>query len=61
MNMKLLLLLFGGALHAADSTSPGEITTPFPTITNLAVEWRIEGDDDLDATCEVKSRKVGAR
>lgn len=45
---------------AADSTTPGEVTTPFPTITNLAVEWRIEGDDDLDATCTVKYRKEGA-
>ena len=50
MNPLVLLLL---------STTPGEVTTPFPTITNLAVEWRIEGDDDLDATCEVKFRQAG--
>jgi hypothetical protein len=56
--MRLLLpLLLISALHAADSTTPGEITTPFPTITNLAVEWQIEGDDDLDAACELKYRK----
>jgi Right handed beta helix region len=56
----LALLFLGSSLYAADSLTPGEITTPYPTITNLAVEWQIEGDDDLDATCELKFRKVGA-
>lgn len=56
---KLLPFFFLTTLHAADSTTPGEVTTPFPTITNLAVEWQIEGDDDLDAIGEVKYRKVG--
>jgi hypothetical protein len=46
-------------VHAIDSLTPGEVTTPFPTINHLAVEWQIEGDDDLDATCEVKVRKEG--
>ena len=57
---KLLPFLFLATTHAADSTTPGEISTPFPTITHLAVEWQIEGDDDLDATCEMKFRQVGA-
>ena len=60
--MKHLLifqLLIASRLHAADSTTPGEVATPFPTITNLAIEWRIEGDDDLDAVCELKYRKEG--
>jgi hypothetical protein len=57
---KLLPFFFLATLHAADSTTPGEVTTPFPTITNLAVEWQIEGDDDLDAICEMKFRKLGA-
>ena len=56
---KLLPFFLLTTLHAADSTMPGEVTTPFPTITNLAVEWQIEGDDDLNATCEVKYRRVG--
>lgn len=47
------------SLHAADPTMPGELTTPLPTINHLAIEWQIEGDDDLDATCEVKVRKDG--
>jgi hypothetical protein len=54
--MSFLSLL---SLSAALATTPGEVTTPFPTINHLAVEWQIEGDDDLDATCEVNVRKQG--
>lgn len=58
----VLCVTFGLSLSiAADSTTPGEISTPFPTITNLAVEWQIEDDDDLDATCEVRFRTAGQR
>ena len=46
-------------VYAVERTTPGEITTPFPTLNHLAIEWQIEGDDDLDATCEVKYRKEG--
>jgi hypothetical protein len=52
-------LLLVSSLHALDSLTHGEVTTPFPTLNHLAVEWQIEGDDDLDATCEVKVRKQG--
>lgn len=58
-HLLILPLLLALRLHAANSTTPGEITTPFPTITNLAIEWQIEGDDDLDAVCELKYRKEG--
>ncbi len=46
---------------ASDATTPGKVTTPFPTISNLAVEWQIDGDDDLDATCEVRFRIKGTQ
>jgi hypothetical protein len=56
--MKIFACIFlAGALQAMDFTTPGEVSTPFPTITNLAIEWQIQGDDDLDAVCEVKYRK----
>ncbi len=55
----LAYLLLLPLLQAADFTTPLEITTPYPTLTHLALEWQIEGDDDLDATCEVKYRKQG--
>ncbi len=56
----VVLLCNAPALHAADATTPGAVSTPFPTITNLAVEWQLTGDDNLDATCEVKFRAKGA-
>ncbi len=46
--------------YAGDATIPGEVSTPFPTITNLAVQWQIDGDDDLDAVCTVRFRARGA-
>lgn len=55
----VLTLIGAGNLIAADSIELGDVTTPYPTITNLAVEWQIEGDDDLDATCEVGYRVKG--
>lgn len=57
---RLLPFFLLASLHAGDSTTPGEVTSPFPTLTNLAVEWQIEGDDDLDAVCDIKFRPVGA-
>lgn len=39
---------------------PGEIKTPFPTINNLAIEWELEGDDDLEASCEVRYKAASA-
>ena len=60
--MKRFLIFFVLAICpcvASDTTTPGEITTPYPTISNLAVEWQIEGDDNLDAICEVKFLAVG--
>ena len=47
------------SFSVALATTPGAITTPFPTTNHLAIEWQIEGDDDLDATCAVKVRKEG--
>ncbi len=52
-------LLFPAFAGAANSTEPGDISTPFPTLSHLAVEWEIKGDDNLDATCEVRYRRVG--
>ena len=46
--LRLLLVSLANATGFADNASlPGEVTTPFPAITNLDVEWQIEGDDDL--------------
>ena len=55
----LVSFLIAFPVLAGDATIPGEVTTPYPTIINLAVEWAIEGDDNLNATCQVKFREVG--
>ncbi len=47
------------ASFAMDKTVPGEVTTPYPTITNLAVEWQITGDDDEDGQVRVWYRMAG--
>ena len=57
-----LLALFSTAvLHsrAEDATRPGEVTTPYPTLIHLAVEWLIEGDDNLNGAVTVRFRPIG--
>ncbi|MDX1387712.1 MAG: chondroitinase-B domain-containing protein, partial [Acidobacteriota bacterium] len=45
---------------AADATTPGEVSTPYPTLINLSVEWAITGDDDLDGVVAVEYRRSGS-
>ncbi len=54
-----LLLVAPVAALAEDATTPGQISTPYPTLTCLAVEWLIQGDDDEDGRVEVSFRAVG--
>lgn len=59
---RLLLVSHSNATgFAGDSSLPGEVTTPFPAITNPDVEWQIEGDDDLDAVYGVRFRIGGTQ
>ena len=55
----LALILRATTALAADATKPGEVTTPYPTITNLAVEWKIDGDDNNNGTVAVRYRQTG--
>ncbi|MEA2064486.1 MAG: right-handed parallel beta-helix repeat-containing protein [Gemmatimonadota bacterium] len=48
-------------LFAEDKTVPGKLTTPYPTITNLAVEWEIGGDDNLNGVVTVEYRMAGEK
>jgi hypothetical protein len=47
-------------LFGQNATSPGALSAPYPTISNLAVEWLITGDDNYNATCAVQFRKSGS-
>ena len=40
-------------------TVPLQVQTPYPTLIHLAVEWLIEGDDNLNGQVTVRFRKVG--
>jgi hypothetical protein len=40
----------------ANVTIPGQVSSPYPTITNLAIEWKIQGDKNLNGVVEVEYR-----
>ncbi len=61
LSLLAFLLFTGTGLFAQDHTIPGEIRVPFPTIINLAVEWNIQGDDNLNGTVDLAYRKKGER
>lgn len=46
-------------LFGQNATTPGALSAPYPTISNLAVEWLITGDNNYNATCAVQFRKQG--
>ena len=55
-------LILGSSLsaRAQDATTAGSVTTPYPTLENLSVEWSIDGDDDLDSEVTVRYRPSGS-
>lgn len=44
---------------AANTTTPGRISAPYPTVNGITLEWRIEGDEDNDGAVNVRYRRVG--
>jgi len=54
-------VLIGTNGFAQDRTIPGEVSTPYPTIINLAVEWNIQGDENLDGIVTVQYREKGEK
>lgn len=44
---------------AVNATVPGAITTPFPTLHSLTIEWAITGDADLDGVVTVRYKEQG--
>ena len=55
----LFILLPGFSSYAQNSTIPGEVFMPYPTLINLAVEWTIEGDDNQNGMVSVNYREKG--
>lgn len=62
---KILLLLAGVLLlsftYPENATFPGKISTPYPTLTCLAVEWLIEGDANENGKVGVSYRAEGEK
>src|SRR5688572_27505190 len=40
-------------------TTPGDASSPSPTIEHLSVEWLVDGDTDLDGVVTVRWRETG--
>src|SRR6516162_8106603 len=55
----LLLALWTPALFSADRTTVKEFITEPPTLLSLGFEWRIDGDDNRNATVSVFYHKKG--
>ena len=55
----LAMLLAPAPALAANPTRTGEFLVDPPTLINLGFEWFIDGDDNRNATVEVRYRKNG--
>ena len=55
----LVLVLAASPLFAADRTTAKDFITEPPTLISLGFEWRIDGDDNRNATVSVSWRKKG--
>ena len=52
-----VFMLIPICVFSQNATTPGAISTPYPTITNIGIEWNIQGDANYNATCTVKFKK----
>src|SRR5499426_2950293 len=55
----LVILFFASPLLAVDKTTSRDFTAEPPTLISLGFEWRIDGDDNRNATVAVSYRKKG--
>jgi hypothetical protein len=51
--------LLQGAAVAGNASVPGTVSTPHPTLQNIAVEWAFSGDDNANAQVSVRYRVKG--
>jgi hypothetical protein len=58
-NVAALLATSLAAAPPGAATVAGVVTTPYPTIRNLAVEWAFSGDEDGDGAVSVRYRRAG--
>ncbi len=60
MRFAALLFLAACTLQAQSSVRPGAFHVEHPTLHNLGFEWPIDGDDNRNATVDVRYRKAGS-
>lgn len=53
----LFVLASCPVLQGQDKTIPGSVSSPFPTLENISLEWLIDGDDNYNGVVEVHYRK----
>ncbi len=65
VSIRILALVIVLSLLSPDrienATYPGKISTPYPTLTCLAVEWLIKGDDNANGMVKVDYRTAGEK
>src|SRR5258705_9833529 len=54
-----IMLHFSTPALAQNETIAGEVTAPYPTIINLAIEWKIQGDDNQNGIVNIQFREKG--
>lgn len=52
-----VFLLIKVCVFSQNTTTPGAISTPYPTIANIGIEWLIQGDANYNAVCSVKFKQ----
>src|SRR5512137_1758910 len=55
-----LCSLWSLTAFAQNATTPGAVTTPYPTTQAIAIEWAITGDANNDGVVTVRYREAGA-
>ncbi len=55
-----VLMLQSGRARAQTATTPGAVTTPYPTSRGVAIEWAITGDSNANGVVTVRYRANGA-
>ncbi len=54
------LMVGRGVAAANDATIPGAVSSPYPTLIHLSIEWLIQGDDNLNGVVTVHYREAGS-
>jgi len=52
-------LLLAATAAAQDASTPGATSSPYPTFTNLSIEWQLSCDDNANGVVGVRYRKQG--